>query len=341
MDGNVALESSAGKAAPPNARRITDRAKSPAKTDAPPLHPDASAEQALSVLLRYYGGAAVDNLRCVQHSDHPEGAHQARVALRRLRVALRMFKPIMRASANRRLRFLARDVGAILGELRDADVLIEDTIRPMSRESDEVARVLLPALYDWREQVRARVREALGAIDLKQELARETSAWLRRRTSQTPALTLAHAEAESAWRTAVARGPRIEALNATQRHELRKEIKTVRYAAEICAALMGPRGSISVIPALKRVQTVLGDLNDMAVFASFSPPLADERALRALRRLRDVALTRAGAAEESLADAAARWRWLAACPTSIVRGFPAIRTGSDSMQDLDAGLAKG
>ncbi len=72
------------------------------------------------------------NRRALLETDDPEAAHQFRIGLRRLRSALRMFRPLADAPAMRELEQYAREVGLGISDLRNADVFIENIYSPVA-----------------------------------------------------------------------------------------------------------------------------------------------------------------------------------------------------------------
>ena len=65
-------------------------------------------------------------------TDIAEGAHQLRVGLTRLRAAHRALEPLLDTPAFHQLEDDARAIARAVGELRDADVLIEDIYAPVA-----------------------------------------------------------------------------------------------------------------------------------------------------------------------------------------------------------------
>ncbi len=283
----------------------------PVRVELQPLACDVSADEAFSTVLATYASAIAENLRCVLANTDPEGPHQLRVTLRRLRTMLRICKPIVRRATNQRLTWFARYLGAIVGDLRDADVMIEDMFRPAIVEAGEGAP-LLRALETWREDVRASVRASLAAARataFTMDLANisDSGEWRRAKVMKKWRLApLVQAALDATWTRAAPRGGCIVSLSAPERHELRKDVKVLRYSAELAAA---DADTIAFAQALKRLQTSLGYLNDLEMLAQFDPPLARERsALAALRErlLAERAKSAAGVATAS----ATRWRKL-------------------------------
>lgn len=241
------------------------------RADTVALAPGLSARRAFEQVLITYSAAIAENLRCVLSETDPEGAHQLRVTLRRLRTCLRVFKPVVRREPANRIRWVARYIGAIVGELRDADVLIEDMIRPTLQ-----ADAAMPAGVDaWRENIRAKVRMSLQsaramrfANDLI--LLTETGGWRAKtaRKQSIAATDLINAALDIVGARAAARAGRMLLLTAQERHDLRKDLKTLRYTAELSAA--HDERAAAMAAALKRLQSVLGELNDVHMLETFA-----------------------------------------------------------------------
>ena len=64
------------------------------------------------------------------------------------------------------------------------------------------------------------------------------------------------------WKKVGKRARDLRTLNAEQRHELRKELKKLRYAAEFFSSLYPAKRVDRFLKRLKKLQTVFGDLND-------------------------------------------------------------------------------
>ena len=245
-----------------------------------------------------------------------------RVALRRLRVLLRGFAPGLRRRPLRGLERRARDLGRLASPLRDADALIEDLLRPrLTGEADAAA--LIGALEKQREDIRARGREdllAAAATGFAIELLAlaDLGSWRpqgRRRRALLecpPVMALAPA-LEARWQRAKKRGRNLASLSPSQRHRLRKDLKQLRYLAELAAAPGNLPGAERFLKRLAKLQRDLGFLNDLAVLEALQLPTEDARALAALERVSDAfAGGGGGGRRRALRRAARHWRKLAA-----------------------------
>lgn len=249
----------------------------------PPLPPASKAGDCCGALLAIHAAAIRQNLDCVLTSVDPEGPHQLRVALRRLRVMLRTFRPVVRAAKAEPIVDAARKIGAIAGELRDADVLIDEMIRP--------AGDMFSALNDWRNEVRGRVRARLVSVDAAQFAAglAETAggfAWRKRsaRAKACLATELVGPFVERGGKRVARAAARLPQLSAEQVHEVRKEVKALRYAVELADALSITRDA-DLASSLKRAQDALGYINDVATLERFAPPLGGARFVELRARL--------------------------------------------------------
>jgi triphosphatase len=121
------------------------------------------------------------NRLVVLGSDDPEGPHQLRIGLRRLRTALRAFRPLIDLPATRDLNKHARSLAGIIGELRDADVLINTIVEPVTGLLIDHAGLppMNEALRTHRQSKRDAARSALRGQQwsvLKHELSASASA---------------------------------------------------------------------------------------------------------------------------------------------------------------------
>jgi triphosphatase len=288
--------------APGDWRDASEKAATPLRVHLVRLPVGTAADHALSTVMALHASVIAHNLTCVLTSLDPEGPHQLRVALRRVRVALRVFRPVMKKGSNDALAAAARDLGAIVGELRDADVLIDEIIAPSARGP------LVTALNAWRQEVRGRVRARLSAASahaFAESLAADaaTAVWSKKTDLTLEAMM--HAAIDDFRETVAQEGARLPHLAAVELHQLRKNVKALRYGTELAVAA-GLATSESVRP-LKRMQDLLGYANDMASLANFDPPIFAGRA--DLQQLRERLIAeRAERVSASAQDAAAEWR---------------------------------
>lgn len=203
----------------------------------------------------------------------PEFVHQARVALRRLRTGLRLF----RAHLPRRFaRHWADEWKALAGQLGDArnwDVFATErlpTWQPVSglgvpMEASE------KALVDWvhgqRHAAHLSAAKALGGCEHALRMLAFTRGVLALQATGTPAQSLPDwargtlRERHAALRQEARRARR---LGPEGRHDLRIALKKLRYAQEFLASVLPPKRVERSTAALADAQELLGQLNDLS-----------------------------------------------------------------------------
>ena len=272
------------------------------------LHDDAT----VSAVVRETLVAAIT--RMLRHDpgvrlgDDPEDVHQARVATRRLRSDLRTFRSVLDpewlSATSGELKWL----GAVLGAVRDADVLLERLHRQASELPDRDARAtaaLLRRLTVQRDEARLALLAALRSeryVVLLDRLIAASEAVPVTEGDDKPALDALPELVRRPWNhlkkavDALDADPADDAL-----HQVRIRAKRARYAAEAAAALIG-KPARAFAKAVADLQTVLGDHQDAVV--------AEEWLRREGGRSRAAALV-AGQliARQQLEAAASRERW--------------------------------
>jgi CHAD domain-containing protein len=258
------------------------------------------AEQ-LQVLMR--------ELRGVRRNEEIEPVHQARVASRRVRAALRMFADCFEvkrvAGGQKCVKRLTRQ----LGDARDKDVQIEFLEESLDR-LDAKDRRLRPGverlLLRWRQRreslqpkiVRVLDRLDEGGILVEMYGGMEKGLFLLRSrqvslgSPQACEMAAQHIRSGLEGLTACAHSLD-DPEDAQGHHQLRIAAKKLRYTLEICRPLydgaLGP-----FIDAAKRVQSLLGDLHDCDVWMADIDAFMEQERLatiqyfghdRSLRRL--------------------------------------------------------
>lgn len=245
----------------------------------------------------------------------PVALHQARVALRRMRSAFSIFRPVLGVDGARDLRDRLRDLAADFGHARDLDVLLARS-KPGSLQ--DRLRVEREAEYDRVERnVSSRTTHVL-MLDLVEWLSE--GAWLTDPDTldvrNLPTREFA-ADALNRFSRKVRKDGRdLQHLEDDARHQLRKDAKKLRYAAEFFGPLFdGKRerpSQKSFLSALAEIQDHLGALNDLATAPRVLErhALADDRdasTLLAHGRKKEL-LAAAADAHADLVDADRYWR---------------------------------
>jgi triphosphatase len=223
----------------------------------------------------------------------PEPVHQARVGLRRLRSAFSLFKPLYGDDARAELlRAELRWLAHLLGQVRDLDVLIP---RLPDADRDAVAAT--------REDVFARVmaevdsaRTRLLMLDLIEWLA--FGEWRRKSGALDADIGSAARTILKTRRKKLKRhGRKLIDLTDEERHELRKEAKKLRYAAEFFETLYAEEPARTehrhFLDRLQKLQDQLGELNDLAAYPALLAELGIDSGVPASSEDRDAMLEKA------------------------------------------------
>ena len=251
------------------------------------LNHTQTVEQAARDILRECFDHIATNIVVVQELDEMEGPHQLRVGLRRVRSAFSVFSAALQNPEMTKLNEEARWLGQEVGGLRDLEVVANEIIwREAEAHPEEpglsvVAGALGAEAIERRENLRRILAERRGQA-LLIDLARyvETRGWLvaedfgQTQRLAAPVHKFAVEALNKTWKKARKRARELETLNAHQRHELRKELKKLRYAVEFLSPLFATKRVDLFLKRLKKLQTVLGDLNDAVMVRAI---LSDKR----------------------------------------------------------------
>ena len=238
-------------------------------------------------------------VRQVGRPGKPEALHDFRVALRRCRGVLRAYRPWLGRAAGKRVRAKLRRLMRQTNRGRDAEVQIVwlESVRPALRRSERAGlNYLVERLRRRRNSghaaaaavVRSRFERLDAELRARLEQAAPVPVTFGRAFGERLQEYAADTDAHLAAPAASARGNEL--------HDARLAVKRLRYLVE--PALDGITDGAAVSAVLKRLQDLLGELNDARVLAA-----AVDRALARVSadqtaRLRRLALS---GTEEELA----------------------------------------
>jgi CHAD domain-containing protein len=198
-------------------------------------------------------------------SHNAEAVHDLRVSIRRFVQALRVLKPCFRGKELRKIRRELKGIMAVAGEVRNHDIALK-----------LLAKSKRPERTGLQSKIQSRRRET------ERSLITLLKSWLERKSSLKWRGALERAAAEAgddfgkapAARTArqmlpgmtqdfLERGDEAASVKAHPRelHRFRLASKKFRYTLELfmplCGTSLNPK-----LEAIRRVQTLLGDIND-------------------------------------------------------------------------------
>jgi inorganic triphosphatase YgiF len=226
--------------------------------------------KAFSNILASASRQILANRQAVLHTDDPEGAHQLRNGLRRLRSALRALRFLADGSSLRAFERSARDMGRCVGMLRNADVVISAIHAPAEAAASdktgfaELRKALVRDLHDRRNKVRTALRGP-GWTKLQIYLSLWPRTLEEGRVLDERITKYARKVLSKAWKKTDDLGGELERLDAEHRHEMRKALKNLRYQTEFFAPLFEKRETRYFIEQLKSLQDVFGYVNDVCM----------------------------------------------------------------------------
>lgn len=265
---------------PPSARR-------PRK-----LRLDASVtlEDAFATILRACFLHLLQSLPAAEDGRNPEGVHQLRVSLRRLRSALDLMRSVGALSNLDALRSEARWLAQHLSAARDWDVFRLETLPTIAKACPAVAGFDALGRAAAVRQSDA-YRKAHGALDDRRCAAflidlgnwGETRGWRNDVAAEVlgrfaePAVNFAQRILSEQYAKVLKRGRRFKSLSAEDLHRLRLATKRLRYLGEFLLPLYENRKSARKLSRrLAGLQEQLGAFNDIAVTASLLERLGAE-----------------------------------------------------------------
>jgi inorganic triphosphatase YgiF len=255
---------------------LEGRGPSPQRARAPRLAPEATLDEALAAIF----GSGLDqvgaNVEAACAGVDPEGVHQLRVGVRRLRSAFALLQEFLPEEPACSLRSELRWLGGELGPARDLDVFLAESLEPLAARfpDDPSLKRLREAAQELRDRAYDRVRVAVRSGRFG-ELMLRLGGYVAGRGWRAQPLTARSARLFAPARDTAAallerRQRRIRRLartatSAPERHALRIRVKKLRYACEFFEGLYRGRKPRRTIRRLARLQDVLGHLNDRAI----------------------------------------------------------------------------
>jgi triphosphatase len=238
------------------------------------LPADASAAEALTAILaaclKHIGLHAADACAC----HRSEAIHQIRVGLRRMRAALGAYAHAFGSDELRALGHRARDLASALAPARDYDVFIEDVLGAANDvvSTPEALARLTQVVEERRKAAWRDACAALAGPDYRLFLLDAAKIAVCGFTAASDAKPPAAMPARELAADVLGRrlgkvrnlAERLGELSVEERHELRKELKKLRYPSEFFASLFDAKGVKRYFVSLTALQDDLGQLNDLA-----------------------------------------------------------------------------
>jgi len=204
-----------------------------------------------------------------------EGVHQMRVAIRRLRSALRDFSPLMKSQLLNRSRKELKRLADTLGNARDQDVALAALEKLRDRAKREKIKQEIEKKLEKRRNVREATQHELEKIlnesslnGLKEDFSKAIDDAVRKNKK------LSELTAREAGREVISNGLQefcdlsaslYDPFNCEKLHELRISAKRLRYAIELFTICWGEQIS-PFAKEITEMQTALGELHDSDIW---------------------------------------------------------------------------
>lgn len=300
-------------------RLYTGTGETPRKANKPSLSANMSAAAAFELHARACLWQMRANEQPVVDGKDPEGVHQFRVGVRRLRALVNAFAPLIAPEPYEILRRELKWLQNRLGPARDWDVFLNQTLARLRNRlpGEDGLERLEAAARGLRDEAYKTAHDTVLSdrytdLLLRLQLWMDDGGW---RAAPGPGETDLGAQPVAEYAKGVLDkrakkmkklGRRRDELSETELHELRIRGKKLRYAAEFFAGAFPKKHAKAYLSALEDIQDRLGALNDAATG----------------QRLLDQLEPRVAAAEGG-SDA------VAAGATGIVQGWQAARIDTE------------
>jgi inorganic triphosphatase YgiF len=224
----------------------------------------------------------------------PEGVHQMRVGLRRLRAGISLFSVLLPDPQTEAIKAELKWLAGELGPARELEVLVSRVVTPVKQQRRHWRGMpsLSRELAERRDAALGRAQEAVQSARFR-TLTLDVATWLEAGRWMAPQddlirdrgdlliVSFAADELTRRWRKVHKKGKALAQLSALSRHKLRIQAKKLRYASEFFANLFVSKRALKrrkkFLSALERLQDGLGDLNDIAVHEKRIAAMAIQR----------------------------------------------------------------
>ncbi len=243
----------------------------PVKSKPLTLKPRQSIASAFQAIARNCLHQVLANQPALLEQGDPEAVHQMRVALRRLRSAIKVFAPVLPPPGLGTLSAELRWLLGHLGPARDGDVFLSEILAPVVAEHPHEKSLRTVDLY-WREcRDRDFAAAKLAVADPRFPLLLlRLGEWIE--TLDWPAAAgkgiapfARRILRRRLRRLKRAAGRSLIALTPEERHQVRILGKQLRYAGDFMASLFPAEPARAFLESLAQLQDLLGHLNDIAV----------------------------------------------------------------------------
>ena len=260
------------------------------KAEAIELLPEAAIADAFAAIVRSCLRHFRRNEPAAAGELSAEGVHQLRVAMRRLRSAFSLFRPVIAGPEADCLRDGVKALSGLLGQARDVDVtiaLLRRTGGDGKNASTELRRLKRARVAAYDALAAKLASDEVPGLFLDLAAWAEAGGWRDRPRAGRSLEAFAEERLGRLWRKVRKAGKRIADVDAEARHRLRIDVKKLRYASEFFAGLSlggGRRLWKDFLKQLEQLQESLGALNDIEIAAQIASDCPVRREVEALLR---------------------------------------------------------
>jgi CHAD domain-containing protein len=245
--------------------------------DPPPITSQQTASEAFATLLRHNFDYMLTWRDSARTWEDIEGVHQVRVSFRRMRSALTLFRDAIPREATAPWSDEMRWIAGQLGNARDLDVFIDETLKPNAALLPLAGGERLRAIAEaHRAEIYATVVAPMLDSERFQQFCNDFPGWIEERDWERAPLKKKQAKRlqsnivgysrnllDKQERRVLSAGADVNRHDAAQMHQLRIECKKLRYAAEFFRPLFACMEIF--IGHMKGLQDLLGVMNDVNV----------------------------------------------------------------------------
>jgi triphosphatase len=201
-----------------------------------------------------------------------EGIHKTRIAVRRLRSAMTLFRSLLKDT---KAKTLSRELNWLsdkLGNARDLDVAVQRSAS-WTRGNGAALRKMMRRMEAARDEAHHDLASALSSPRCRAllfdfvrwlEIGPWRKQWLQREPALAPAL--ARRLLDKRLQNLLRDARNLAHLDAEECHDIRKDAKKLRYMGEFFLSLAGPererKSYMKLLAALESLQNALGKVQD-------------------------------------------------------------------------------
>ena len=250
--------------------QLRDGPPPPVKAKAPSLAANIGNAHALKLIARASLAHLMANHHCLLATGAPESIHQMRVALRRLRSAMSLFKIMLQDPQSQDLAEELRWMQGCLGMARDGDVLMSELLAPLDQEFHGAPGFdKLMRLADERRKANRQVLQADMSSPRFNKCLLRLACWIEEvgrhhPLAEEPVKELALATLDKRYKRVKKQMALFHSLDEEERHRVRIQVKKLRYSIDFFGGIISDRRAAKMTAQLAEVQEAFGQLNDIA-----------------------------------------------------------------------------